>query len=52
VTTAEGLDVTDDVLEVTPRGAVVTREPTTPVMVVRTVEAVRKDCLCYLASTG
>jgi hypothetical protein len=27
----------------------VTRTATTPVMVVRTVEAARKDCLCYLA---
>jgi hypothetical protein len=52
VTTAEGVDVTDDLLEVTADGAVVTRRPATPVMVVRTVEAVRKDCLCYLASAG
>jgi succinylglutamate desuccinylase len=51
VTAADGSDLTDRLLAVTPDGAVVTREPTTPVMVVRTVEAVRKDCLCYLAST-
>jgi succinylglutamate desuccinylase len=52
VTTADGVDVTDDLLEVTADGAVVTRVRTIPVMVVRTVEAVRKDCLCYLASAG
>lgn len=51
-TTAAGADVTDELLTVTSAGAVITRVPTTPVMVVRTVEAVRKDCLCYLASAG
>jgi hypothetical protein len=50
VTTADGTDVTNDLVAVTPDGAVVTCVPTTPVMVVRTVEAARKDCLCYLAS--
>jgi hypothetical protein len=50
VTAADGTDVTDRVVAVRPDGAVVTRDPTTPVMVVRTVEAARKDCLCYLAS--
>jgi hypothetical protein len=49
VTAPDGRDVTADLLDVSPEGAVVTRVPTTPVMVVRTVEAVRKDCLCYLA---
>lgn len=48
----DGTDVTDRLLAVTATGAVVTCEPTIPVMVVRSVEAVRKDCLCYLASTS
>lgn len=48
----DGSDVTDRLLTITPAGAIVTCEPTIPVMVVRSVEAVRKDCLCYLASTS
>jgi succinylglutamate desuccinylase len=51
VTDPDGDDLTRRFLAVTPEGAVVTRTETTPVMVVRTVEAVRKDCLCYLAAT-
>lgn len=46
----DGRDVTELRLTVTDDGAVVTRAPQVPVMVVRTVEAVRKDCLCYLAT--
>ena len=49
VTDAHGTDVTERELAVTADGRVVTRQPRLPVMVVRTVEAVRKDCLCYLA---
>jgi hypothetical protein len=49
VTDPDGRDLTGDLLTVTPDGAIVTRTATTPVMVVRTVEAARKDCLCYLA---
>lgn len=52
VLTPDGSDVTDQLLAVAPDGAIVTCEPAIPVMVVRTVEAVRKDCLCYLASTS
>jgi succinylglutamate desuccinylase len=50
VTTPSGEEVTDQLLEVTSDGTVVTRRRAVPVMVVRTVDAVRKDCLCYLAS--
>jgi hypothetical protein len=52
VTGPDGRDLSDDVLAVQRDGAVVTRVTTTPVMVVRTVEAARKDCLCYLAVAG
>ncbi len=50
VTAADGTDVTGESVAVTAGGAVVTRRPAVPVMVVRTVAAVRKDCLCYLAA--
>lgn len=52
VTDARGHDVTAATLEVTSAGAVVTRRRQVPVMVVRSVAAARKDCLCYLASVG
>lgn len=50
VVDAAGRDVTGERLTVTPHGEVVTRQPQVPVMMVRTVAAARKDCLCYLAS--
>ena len=50
VTDADGHDVTAQRLVVADDGRVRTRLPQVPVMVVRTVEAVRKDCLCYLAT--
>jgi succinylglutamate desuccinylase len=50
VSDRDGRDVTHERLRVTDDGEVVTRHPQVPVMVVRTVEAVVKDCLCYLAS--
>ena len=46
---ADGVDVTDD--HFTVRGdEVVTTRPTTPVMMTRTVAAVRKDCLFYVST--
>ena len=47
-TDAAGADVTDDYFTLQD-GALVTRVATTPVMMTRTVEAARKDCLFYLA---
>lgn len=47
-TDAAGIDVTDDHFRIDGQ-ALVTRVATTPVMMTRTVEAVRKDCLLYLA---
>ncbi|MEX1178391.1 MAG: hypothetical protein WEB09_08005 [Nitriliruptor sp.] len=52
VTGPDGGDLTDELLAVAADGAVVTRTVSTPVMVVRTVEAARKDCYCYLAATS
>jgi hypothetical protein len=46
---AFGSDVTDEHFDVEGDTLVVTR-PTTPVMMTRTVEAARKDCLFYLAT--
>ncbi|WP_130648804.1 succinylglutamate desuccinylase/aspartoacylase family protein [Egicoccus halophilus] len=46
---ADGRDVTDEHFAVVEGRLVVTR-PSTPVMMTRTVEATRKDCLFYLAS--
>jgi hypothetical protein len=46
---AEGRDVTDEYVDVQ-RQAVVLSRSATPVMVTRTVEAARKDCLFYLAT--
>jgi succinylglutamate desuccinylase len=48
----DGADVTERLIAVRADGSVVTRAPATPVMVVRTVEAARKDCLGYLASAA
>ncbi len=50
VTAPDGSDLTDHLLAVEADGTIVTRTTTTPVMVVRTVEAARKDCYCYLAA--
>ncbi|MEX0835627.1 MAG: hypothetical protein WD010_06020, partial [Nitriliruptor sp.] len=50
VTAPDGSDLTDALLVLRPDGTIVTRTITTPVMVVRTVEAARKDCYCYLAA--
>jgi hypothetical protein len=47
-TTARGEDVTHDYFMVKD-GTVVTTQPVTPVMMTRTVEAARKDCLFYLS---
>lgn len=52
VTAADGRDVTGELVAVAADGAVVTCAPTTPVMLVRTVEAVRRDCLGYLAAAS
>ena len=46
---SEGTDVTDEHFEVVGQHLVVTA-PGTPVMMTRTVEATRKDCLFYLAT--
>lgn len=46
---ADGRDVTAEHFAVVD-GAVVVTRPTTPVMMTRTVEAARKDCLFYLAT--
>ncbi len=46
--TAAGEDVTDDLFDVLD-GVVVTRCPLTPIMMTRSVEAARKDCLFYVA---
>ncbi|MBW3658666.1 MAG: hypothetical protein KY457_08500, partial [Actinobacteria bacterium] len=46
---ADGADVTDEHFRVID-GAVVTTVPTTPVMMTRTVEAARKDCLFYVTT--
>jgi hypothetical protein len=46
---ADGRDVTDEHFAVRDGRVVVTRA-TTPVMMTRTVEAARKDCLFYLAT--
>jgi hypothetical protein len=51
VTDADGTDRTAETLEIRADGAVITRGTQVPVMVVRSVEAVRKDCLCYLGAT-
>lgn len=48
-TDADGKDVTAEHFEVID-GAVVTTRAVTPVMMTRTVEAARKDCLFYLTS--
>lgn len=50
VTDRHGRDRTQERLAVAEDGRVVTRHAQIPVMVVRTVAAVRKDCLCYLAT--
>ena len=50
VTAPDGRDVTDDYFAVH-NGSVVTTRTTTPVMMTRTVEAARKDCLYYLATS-
>ena len=47
-TDAAGRDITDDHFALD-GDALITRVPTTPVMMTRTVEAARKDCLFYLA---
>jgi hypothetical protein len=49
VTAADGTDVTSDHFAVI-EGDVVLLKKATPVMMTRTVEAARKDCLFYLAS--
>jgi hypothetical protein len=46
---AEGRDVTDEYVDVQGQAVVLSRTAT-PVMVTRTVEAARKDCLFYLAT--
>ena len=46
---ADGEDVTDEHFSVVD-GAVVTTSPMTPVMMTRTVEAARKDCLFYVST--
>lgn len=46
---AEGHDVSDEHFTVVD-DAVITTSPATPVMMTRTVEAARKDCLFYLAT--
>jgi hypothetical protein len=48
-TDADGRDVTDEYVSVDSQAVVMT-QTTTPVMVTRTVEAARKDCLFYLAT--
>lgn len=48
---AAGDDVTDEHFEVIAGGVVVARRNGTPVMMTRSVEAARKDCLFYLADT-
>lgn len=46
----DGEDVTAEYVEVRDDGEVVTRVPFTPVMMTRTAEAARKDCLFYIAA--
>ncbi len=48
-TASHGADVTDEHFEVVD-GAVMFKKQATPVMMTRTVEAARKDCLFYLAT--
>lgn len=50
VTAPDGTDVTTDALDVRADGSVVSREPRVPVMIVRSVEAARKDCYGYLGA--
>lgn len=48
-TTPTGVDVTDELVALD-GDRVVTRVSTIPVMLTRTVDAVRRDCLCYFTS--